>query len=328
MAQAATWRLIQELREAQEDMRDVDFDIIRSALEQGADANAQEEESVEFDEDDVNYNLTALQLLVTNTYVAMETMHQAMTALVEAKADVNMDVNESPLLSAVRHRCIVGVRALSSHGVKVTPEVLEEIKGISGTKSRHQVEDILQPIINRDKSLRCPLWIWVQAGGVTAVEALLRNSSHDEEVEVDVLVGLQRCRGTDADKQLIADQLKEFVGEEEFKRLSAVAGTRRLLHELREAHTEDRDIDIEVVHSALAQGANPNAREESLDDAEDEEEEEIDEEEVDGDEEEDDDDDGEDDDDQDEAENEDEDLEDDEEDDGDEDTEVDRDEED
>merc|ERR1712070_38398 len=55
-----------------------------------------------------------------------------------------------------------------------------------------------------------------------------------------------------------------YVGEEEFKRLTIAASTRRLLHELREAHNEERDIDIDIVHDTLALGANPNAREESL----------------------------------------------------------------
>ena len=52
----------------------------------------------------------------------------------------------------------------------------------------------MQPNIERDKILRCPLWIWVQNGAVTAVEALLRNVAHDEEVDADVLMALQRRR--------------------------------------------------------------------------------------------------------------------------------------
>merc|ERR1712050_338932 len=130
--------------------------------------------------------------------------------------------------------------------------------------------DLLQPLIDRDKSLRCPLWLWVQAGAATAVEALLRNTAHTEDVDADVFVALQRCRGSDTVRTQISDRLKEHVGEEEFQRLMVVAATRRLLSELREAQGEERDPEVDIVSDALAQGANPNAREESLDDAEDE----------------------------------------------------------
>ncbi|CAJ1366913.1 unnamed protein product, partial [Effrenium voratum] len=53
----------------------------------------------------------------------------------------------------------------------------------------------------------------------------------------------------------------EYLGEE-FKRLEAAAATRRLLMELREAHTEEREPELGTVCEALAQGANPNAQEE------------------------------------------------------------------
>merc|ERR1739848_24776 len=138
-------------------------------------------------------------------------MYRAVTALIDAKADVNIDLNDPPLLTALQHRCIPAVDVLTQRGAKVSPEVLEEMKNISGTKARHQIEDLLSPSICRDKSLRCPLWVWVQAGGVTAVEALLRNSAHDEEVDTDVVVALQRCRGIDESTQRIEDRLQEFV---------------------------------------------------------------------------------------------------------------------
>jgi len=203
---------------------------------------------------------------------------------------VNLDEGDTPLVSAVQHRCVPGVEALSLHGVKVTPDVIEELKSVSGTKTRQQIEDILQPLIDRDKTLRCPLWLWVQVGSVLAVEALLRNSAHDEEVDADSLVALQRCRGSEEAKLQITERLREHVGEEEFKRLEAVAATRRLLLELREAHGEERDPDLDIVHDALAHGANPNAREE-------EEDEPLEEDDVEEEDQEDDEDDGEDDDD-------------------------------
>lgn len=269
-ARAATRRLLQELREAHDDMRDVSLEVMRETIGQGADANAQEEESGDYDDEVGAYNLTVLQLMVTNTYAAPETMSQSVTALVEAKADVNMDMNDSPLLSAVQHRCIAGVQALSQHGAKVTSEVLEEVKSISGTKARFQIEDLLAPLIDRDKSLRCPLWIWVQSGTVAAVEALLRNAAHDEEVDTDVVMAWQRCRASEANRTQIQARLQEYVGDEEFRRLDSAAGTRRLLLELREAHNEERDLDLAVVVDSLARGANPNAREESLDEPDDE----------------------------------------------------------
>jgi len=200
-------------------------------------------------------------------------MLAAVSALVEAKADVNFDDGDTPLVSAVQHRCVPGVEALSLHRVKVTADVLEELKNVSGTQARQQLEDVLHPLIDRDKTVRCPLWFWVQVGSVPAVEALLRNAAHDEEVDADALVALQRCRGSDEAKQQITERLCEHVGEEEFKRLEVVAATRRLLLELREAHGEERDPDLAVVHDALAHGANPNAREEEEDDEEVEEEE-------------------------------------------------------
>lgn len=145
----------------------------------------------------------------------------------------------------------------------------------------------MQPLIERDKNLRCPLWIWVQAGEGTAVEALLRNIAHDEEVDVDVMVALQRCRGDETARQQITDRIREHVGGEEFRRLETAAATRRLLFELREAHSDERDVDLGIVYDTLAHGADPNAREEDvLDDVEDELEEdnEVDEEEDDDDE--------------------------------------------
>jgi len=264
-AAAATRRLLQELREAYDDERDVCLGTVQETLSQGADANTQEEEPEGFEDGVGSFGFTALQLLVTNTHASKESMLKAVASLVEAKADVNLDDGDTPLVSAVQHRCVAGVEALSLHSVKVTAEVLEELKSVSGTKARNQIEDILQPLIDRDKSLRCPLWLWVQVGSIPAVEALLRNSAHDEEVDADALVALQRCRGGEEAKQQIADRLREHVGEEEFKRLEAVAATRRLLLELREAHGEERDPELDVVRDALAHGANPNAREEEED---------------------------------------------------------------
>merc|ERR1712176_1563607 len=106
--------------------------------------------------------------------------------MVSAKADVNMDVSESPLLSALQHRCVAGVEALSRHSAKVTSDAFEEVKLISGTKARHQIENYLQPLVDNDKGLKVPLWVWVQAGRTTAVEALLRNANHEEDIDVDV----------------------------------------------------------------------------------------------------------------------------------------------
>merc|ERR1712032_1453384 len=101
-----------------------------------------------------------------------------------------------------------------------------------------------------------------------------------------------RSRGSEVSRQQIADRIREYSGDEEFRRLGGVAATRRLLHELREAHNEERDFDLEIVHDTIACGANPNAREESLDEPE--EEEELDDEDDVDDEEDDDDDDDED----------------------------------
>ncbi|CAJ1450347.1 unnamed protein product, partial [Effrenium voratum] len=234
--EAATRRLLQELREAFDDQRDVQLSIIQSSLELEADANAQEEETedgAEFQEG--SYSLSALQLLVTNLHVAPETMQLGVACLVEAKAEVNSEMSsETPLLSALQSRCVAGVKALSQHGARVTSDVLEELKTISSSKVRHALEDILEPLIKQDKRLRCPLWVWVQIGAVASAEALVRNASHDEEIDIDVLVALQRCRSNAPEKEEITSLLQEYLGEE-FKRLEAAAATRRLLMELREA---------------------------------------------------------------------------------------------
>ncbi|CAJ1366907.1 unnamed protein product [Effrenium voratum] len=218
--EAATRRLLQELREAFDDQRDVQLSIIQSSLELEADANAQEEETedgAEFQEG--SYSLSALQLLVTNLHVAPETMRLAVACLVEAKAEalrfgfrefslplkVNSEMSsETPLLSALQSRCVAGVKALSQHGARVTSDVLEELKTISSSKVRHALEDILEPLIKQDdKRLRCPLWVWVQIGAVASAEALVRNASHDEdEIDIDVLVALQRCRSNAPEKGL------------------------------------------------------------------------------------------------------------------------------
>eukprot|EP00435_Cladocopium_sp_Y103_P046929 s615_g13.t1 len=55
----------------------------------------------------------------------------------------------------------------------------------------------------------------------------------------------------------------EHLGAEEFQRLSAAAATRRMLLELREAHTEEREPELDLILEALAQGANANAQEEA-----------------------------------------------------------------
>lgn len=276
--EAATRRLLQELREAFDDQRDVKLLTLQNSLDLGADANAQEEESEETAEfQEGSYSLSALQLLVTNLHASEETMRQAVKALVEAKADVNCEVSETPLLSALQSRCVSGLRAVCEHGARLSSDVLDELKTISSSKVRGALEDILQPLILKDKRLRCPLWIWVQLGSVQASEALVRNASHDEEIDIDVLVGLQRCRGPTVDKEQISNLLQEHLGAEDFQRLSAAAATRRMLLELREAHTEERKPELDLILEALAQGANANAQEEDEDetdeeDAEDEEE--------------------------------------------------------
>lgn len=276
--EAATRRLLQELREAFDDQRDVKLLTLQNSLDLGADANAQEEESEETAEfQEGSYSLSALQLLVTNLHASEETMRQAVKSLVEAKADVNCEVSETPLLSALQSRCVSGLRAVCEHGARLSSDVLDESKTISSSKVRGALEDILQPLILKDKRLRCPLWIWVQLGSVQASEALVRNASHDEEIDIDVLVGLQRCRGPTVDKEQISNLLQEHLGAEEFQRLSAAAATQRMLLELREAHTEEREPELDLILEALAQGANANAQEEDEDetdeeDAEDEEE--------------------------------------------------------
>lgn len=262
--EAATRRLLQELREAYDDERHVLADIVIDALAQGADANAQE--NLEGDFPGSSYGLTACQLLVTNTYVKADIMKSLVTALVDAKAEINTDLGESPLLSAVQGRCVAGVSALAAHAAKVTSDVLDEIHSISRTRTRNEIEDVLKNAISNDKSLRCPLWVWVQDGNATAVEALLRNTAHDEEIEVDVLVSLQRSRGGPEALKSIADQLRGYVGIQEFQRLDQAAATRRLLQELREAYTEERDPDLDIICDSLEHGANPSAREEDDDD--------------------------------------------------------------
>jgi len=273
--EAATRRLLQELREAFDDQRDVSLDIMRSSLELGADPNAQEEDEEAGENPDFqdgSFSLSALQLLVTNLHVAAETMQSAVEVLVEAKAQVNADIgSDTPLLSALQSRCVPGVEALCRHGAKVSSDCLDELKTISSSKVRHALEDVLQPLISRDKRLRCPLWIWVQLGAVAAAEALVRNSSHDEEIDIDVLIALQRCRKGPSEKAEITTLLQEHLGEEEFKRLESAGATRRLLMELREAHTEEREPELDIVCEALAQGANPNAQEEDEDETDEEE---------------------------------------------------------
>lgn len=310
--QAATRRLLHEFREAEDKQRDICLDIVCDALAKGADANAQEESPNAFEFEVTIYQLSALQLLVTNSKVSTDNMCSIVAAMIENQADVNAETNsETPLLLALQARCVAGVEALATHGAKMTPDALDELRGLSHTKVRHEIEDSLKPLIYRDRSLRCPLWVWVQFGATMAVEALLRNASHEEEVDSHVLVALQRCRKsgeTDGDTEAvekIAEMLREHVGEEEFRRLEQIAATRRLLQEVREAHTDERDLDLEVLCDTLARGANPNTVEGSLDeddedgnldeeeedageDAEEEDEEEEDEgegEEVDGDEE-------------------------------------------
>lgn len=270
--EAATRRLLQELREAFDDQRDVDLIIVQNSLELHADPNAQEEEAEDGpDFQEGSYSLSALQLLVTNLHVASDTMQKAVAALVEAKAQVNADIgNDTPLLSALQSRCVNGVAALCQHGAKVSSDCLDELKTISSSKVRHALEDVLQPLIGKDKRLRCPLWMWVQIGAVSAAEAIVRNASHDEEIDVDVLVALQRCRDHSA-KEEITSLLQDHLGEEEFKRLEAAAATRRLLMELREAHTEEREPELDIVCEALAQGANPNAQEEDEEETDEEE---------------------------------------------------------
>lgn len=275
-AEAATRRLLQELREAYDDQRDVNVDIVRNTLEQGADASAQEEEEAvpDFTESG-SYSLSALQIVVTNQHISPETMQAAVSALIEAGAEVNAEVggSDTPLFSALQSRCVAGAVALGQHGARVTADVLEELKAISSTKVRHDLDDTFMPLIAKDKSLRCPLWVWVQSGAVSATEALVRNAAHDEDIDADVLVALQRCRGTGAEKEQISTLLKEHVGQEEYQRLEAAGATKRLLMELREAYTEERDPELDVICDALSLGANPNAQEEDGDEDVDEDEE-------------------------------------------------------
>jgi len=259
---AASLRLLQELREAHDDERDVIVGIVCETLAQGANAMAHEPDRFED-----GGSVSALQLLVTNTHTSAECMRQAVAALVEAQADVNLqDEGHTPLVSAMQHRCAAGVDALGKSGAKVTAEVLDELKTVSGTQSREEIEDLLRPLVDKDKSLRCPLWMWIQAGIPCAVEALLRNASYDEDVDEDALVALQRCRGSEESRRQISDRLQEYVGSEDFQRLAAAAATRRLLMEVREALGEKRNLDLAVIRDALACGANPNAREEDIDD--------------------------------------------------------------
>ncbi|CAE7038468.1 rnf217 [Symbiodinium natans] len=271
--EAATRRLLQELREAFDDQRDVDLAIVQNSLELHADPNAQEEEAEDGPEfQEGSYSLSALQLLVTNLHVAADTMQSAVAALVEAKAQVNADIgSDTPLLSALQSRCVPGVAALCQNGAKVSSDCLDELKTISSSKVRNALEDVLQPLIGKDKRLRCPLWMWVQLGAVSAAEALVRNASHDEEIDIDVLVALQRCRGGHSEKAEMTSLLQEHLGEEEFKRLEAAGATRRLLMELREAHTEEREPELDTILEALAQGANPNAQEEDDEETDEEE---------------------------------------------------------
>jgi len=263
---AATRCLLQELREAYDEQRGFSVDVIKATLNLGANPNAHEEDASDFDDYAGAYNHSALQLIVTNLHAKADPMQEAVSAMVAARVDINMDRSESALLSAIQHRCLFGVEMLSKHNPKVTPDILEELKNISGTKARLKIEEFLRPLIDRQTSLLCPLWIWVQAGVAVAVEAMLRNSAHDEDVDVDVIMALQRCCCAEESKERIAARIREHVGEDEFRRLSTHAATYRLLMELREAHTEGRDFDLEVVRDALHHGANPNAREEDIDD--------------------------------------------------------------
>lgn len=232
--------------------------------------------------------MTALQLVVTNVYAKQDSISSAVQMLLDAKADINSEIGggDTPLLAALQSHCVFGVEALCQHSAKVSPMCLEELRTISATKAREGVEDALQPLILRDKSLRCPLWLWVQTGNVIASEALLRNAAHDEEVNADVLLALQRCRISGALAEL-TKLLQDFCGEETFRRLEKQASTRRMLMELREAFHEEREPELDVICDALSKGADAQAQEEVEEEEDDNDEEDEDEEDEDNDEEDD-----------------------------------------
>eukprot|EP00435_Cladocopium_sp_Y103_P044245 s1432_g12.t1 len=58
-----------------------------------------------------------------------------------------------------------------------------------------------------------------------------------------------------------ARKLDLFFLEEQFQMMQTLSATRRLLMELRQALDEERDIEDSVIVEAMANGADPNARE-------------------------------------------------------------------
>ncbi|CAK0853634.1 unnamed protein product, partial [Prorocentrum cordatum] len=174
----------------------------------------------------------------------------------------------SPLLMAAQCRHPAAVAALCEHGARVTPEVLEEVKLISQESRRVRIDEILRPQVQGDPNMKLPLWVWVQAGSLPAVEALLRNAAHDEAVGADVFIALHRSRGDEETRRGMAERLREHVGEARLRHLQTSAATRMLMLELRQAHDEERDVEVSTVREALALGADAAAREEGHEDEE------------------------------------------------------------
>merc|ERR1712110_655051 len=110
---------------------------------------------------------------------------------------------------------------------------------------------------------RLPLWVWVQEGTASAVEALLSVAGeHGEQIDVDTLVALQRCHNETASRQEIECKLHQHLGNQEFGKLQAAASTRRLFQELHEAYDDQRNVCLDIIHDTLAKGGNANSQEE------------------------------------------------------------------
>jgi hypothetical protein len=132
------------------------------------------------EEEEVNQAQTALNLVAMNAWASEDTVKEAIQLLVEARADLNAAPTnavetQTPLLMSVQCRHISAASTLVESGAKVSPEILEEIKGISHEDHRARIEELLRPHVRGDANMKLPLWVWVQSGCAPAVEALLRN---------------------------------------------------------------------------------------------------------------------------------------------------------
>mmetsp|Transcript_124092 Transcript_124092/g.397113 ORF Transcript_124092/g.397113 Transcript_124092/m.397113 type:complete len:1364 (+) Transcript_124092:73-4164(+) len=276
----ATALVRREVRLASFEHRQFDLPLLAALLHQRADPQATVDISRA---GDGGRNTVPVLALAAGTDPRQQSGAEisALKMLLEASASPNMPDGggDPPLWWAISRPNRAAIEVLLTHGATWPSDCrrfAHLLQRISDRRALAGVVEALAPILLTVEGLgtSVPLWLrFLGPGGAAAARegaAALAGGQRGprslDEVAVSMSLLLDRPSGDASSSgcDLLAKEVKAAAGAEVWESLEKNASTALLLKELRGAHLDDRDLDLELVQMLLRRGADVNASQQSV----------------------------------------------------------------